>query len=488
MPPRPCRRTKEGPRVPRSYCPGHHNTFILSGLTGFESRRYSRAVGQTGVTLTTQQVLLVTLIVRIAVVSLLAVMVVRYHRFRDLLIHERRGWPMKFFFALSLGLPLTAGVVARLLLRYNGLDITLEGAFLAGLVTGPWGGALVGAMLGTPALVAKEWAALPFAIGCGFAAGGIREACPKEAIWRFSPFVLADLPRYVWRALRRFEIDWQLILLAAPMALQLLQQVIHHRWPTRIFAISGPSTVLTATVFLGTIFCIAVPIKIWNDARIEHRVREQEKLLMRARIDALTNQINPHFLFNTLASISSLVRTKPEAARMLILKLSNMLRRRLRHDEPFVTLREELESVDEYLDIEVVRFGPQLQIEKDLDDATLDGVVPSMVLQPIVENSIKHGIALKVGGGRIMLRSRRENGRTVIEVEDNGLGMTGERLEQVFSGTDPRGSGIGLRNVSERLRVIYGDAAGLELTSEPGRGTVARIEIPDAPAVGGPRP
>ena len=484
MPPRRQRRTGEGPHQPRCHRPGHHNTFIYSGLTGFETGRYSRAVGQSGATLNAQQLLLVTLIVRIAVVSLLAVMVVRYHRFRDLLIHERRGWPMKVFFAFTFGLLLTAGVTARLLLRYHGLDITLEGAFLAGLVTGPWGGALVGAMLGTPALIAREWAALPFAIGCGFAAGGIREACPKEAIWRFSPFVLGDLHRYVWRFVRRFEVDWQVVLLAAPVALQLLQQVIANRWPKRLYALTPDNTFETVMVYLGTILCITTPIKIWNDARIEHRVREQEKLLMKARIDALTNQINPHFLFNTLASISSLVRTKPEAARTLILKLSSMLRRRLRHDEPFVSLRDELDSVDEYLDIETVRFGPQLRIEKAISPDTLDGAVPSMILQPLVENSIKHGLAPKVGGGRIILRSRREDGRTIIEVEDNGLGMSGERLDQVFNGVDDGGSGIGLRNVSERLRVIYGDHAGLELTSEPGRGTVARIEIPDLAAGG----
>jgi two-component system LytT family sensor kinase len=451
-------------------------------LTGFETGRYSRAVGESGAILTPQQSLFVTLIVRIAAVSLLAIMVVRYHRFRDLLIHERRGWPMKFFFAFTFGLVLTAGVAARLLLGYKGLDITLEGAFLAGLVTGPWGGALVGAMLGTPALIARQWAALPFAIGCGFAAGGIREACPKEAIWRFSPFALGEVPRYVWRIFRRFEIDWQVVLLAAPLALQLLLQIIHRRWPARIWALDAEGSFQTAMVYLGTVLCISVPIKIWNDARIEHRVREQEKLLMRARIDALTNQINPHFLFNTLASISSLVRTKPEAARTLILKLSSMMRRRLRHDEPFVSLREELASVDEYLDIEAVRFGAQLRIEKALSPDTLDGLVPSLILQPLVENSIKHGIAPKVGGGRITLRSRREHGRTIIEVEDNGLGMTDERLDQVFHGAD--GSGIGLRNVGERLRVIYGDLAGLRLTSEPGRGTVARLELPDLGASG----
>jgi two-component system LytT family sensor kinase len=465
----------------------HHNTFIFSSLTGLKSGRYSQAVGQEGGHLSGQQLLFVTLIVRIAVVSVLATMLVRYHRFRDLLIDERRGWPMKLFFAFGLGLPLTAGVVARLLLRYNGLDLTLEGAFLAGLVTGPWAGALVGAMIGTPALIAGEWAALPFAIGCGFAAGGIREACPKEAIWKFSPFVFGDVHRFVWRIFRRFDVDWQVVLLAAPMGLELLKQVLGHRWPTRLYFLDPISPLQTVMVFLGTILCIAAPIKIWNSARIEHRLHEQEKLLMKARIDALANQINPHFLFNTLASISSLVRTKPETARMLILKLSNMLRRRLRTQDHFVSLREEIASVDEYLDIEAVRFGRQLQIEKQFSPDTLDALVPSMILQPLVENSIKHGIAPKVGGGRIVLRSVREDGRTVIEVDDNGLGMSEERLQEALrSFTDP-GSGIGLSNVDERLRVIYGAQCSVRLTSVPGRGTVARLEIPDVSHGGGTR-
>ena len=132
-----------------------------------------------------------------------------------------------------------------------------------------------------------------------------------------------------------------------------------------------------------------------------------------------------------------------------------------------------------------MRFGPQLRIEKAFSPDTLDAVVPSMILQPLVENSIKHGIAPKVGGGRIILRSLHEQGRTIIEVEDNGLGMTGERLDQIFGGTDGNGSGIGLRNVGERLRVIYGELAVLHLTSEPGRGTVARIEIPDLASADG---
>ena len=119
-------------------------------------------------------------------------------------------------------------------------------------------------------------------------------------------------------------------------------------------------------VLLATVLGVATPIKIWNNARIEHRLQEQEKLLLAAKIEALANQINPHFLFNTLASISSLIRTQPETARMLITKLSGLLRRLMRSTDHFVTLREELESIDEYLDIEVVRFGPQLKVDKQI--------------------------------------------------------------------------------------------------------------------------
>ncbi len=436
-------------------------------------------MGQGGATLTGEQVLFVTLVLRIALMSLLAVMLVRYHRFRDLLIHEHRGWPMRTFFAVGLGLPLAAGVGARLLLGYNGLDVTLEGAYLAGLVTGPWGGALVGAMLGLPAFVAAEWAALPFAIACGFAGGGIRAACPTEAIWRFSPFVLRSVHRYVWRIFRNFSLDWQFVLLAAPVCLALLQLAIVHRWPTRLYGLDPQTPLQYVMVCLGTVLCIAAPIKTWNDARNEHRVQEQERLLMKARIAALSQQINPHFLFNTLASISSLVRTNPETARTLILKLSNMLRRRLRQDEDVIPLREELTSVDEYLDIEAVRFGSKLEVVKDVAPDTLDRPVPSMILQPIVENSIKHGLAPKVGGGRVVVRSHRQDGRIVIEVEDNGLGMSDDRLEQAAAGAGGPGGGIGLRNVAERLRVMYGDRSGLRLTRTPGGGTTVRVEIPD---------
>ena len=168
-----------------------------------------------------------------------------------------------------------------------------------------------------------------------------------------------------------------------------------------------------------------------------------------------------------------LIRTQPETARMLITKLSGLLRRLMRSTDHFVTLREELESIDEYLDIEVVRFGPQLKVDKQIAPKTLDVIVPSMLLQPLVENSIKHGLARKVGGGLITIRTQVGEGHTLIEVVDDGLGMSEERLGLAL------GEGIGLSNVNERLRTIYGANYHLRLQSVPGQGTCASIEIPD---------
>jgi two-component system LytT family sensor kinase len=426
-----------------------------------------------------EQFLLVTLMVKIALVAVVSTMLVRFPWFRRILLTEKRGWSERLVFAASLGLPLTTGVVARLLLNYEAADLTLSGSFLAGLLAGPYAGAIVGTMTGVPAVVAGEWIALPFAVGCGFAGGGLREICPKEAIWHFSPLFFTDLHRYVWRLVRRMQIDWVVLMLAAPISLELLRHEIGRRWGHIFYhAPPPPATWLLGLVVFATVLCVAIPIKIWNSARIEHRLQEQEKLLMAARVQALASQINPHFLFNTLTSISSLIRSQPETARTLIVKLSGLLRRLLRSQEHFVTLREELEAIDEYLDIEAVRFGPKLRIEKSIDPASLDVVVPSMLLQPLVENSIKHGLAPKIGEGRVLIRSTRQNGHTIIDVIDNGVGVggTSEHAEhQNFT----KGSGIGLQNVNERLRVIYGNNYQLQLDSVPGEGTCARIVIPE---------
>jgi two-component system LytT family sensor kinase len=427
--------------------------------------------------LSAEQFLLTTLIVKLAVVAVMATMLARYHRFRHILIFERRAWLDRLVFTLSIGLPLMAGVTARILLNYNAADLTLEGAFLAGLLAGPYTGALVGLLVAAPAVMAGELIALPFAVGCGFAGGGLREACPKEAIWQFTPFVFVDLRKHVWRMVRRLETNWQLMLLMAIVALELVRQALGVQFGAdRIFYFEAASPWMIALVVLATVLAVATPVKIWNSARIEHRLQEQGQLLLAAKIEALKSQINPHFLFNTLTSISSLIRSQPDTARTLIIKLAAMLRRLLHSHQQFVTLSDELASIDEYLDIEIIRFGPKLQVRREIAPDTREVIVPSMILQPLVENSIKHGFARKVGPGVITIRSRRENGRAVIEVEDDGMGFVLARLDE------PMASGIGLANVRERLAVIYGDQQRFSLTSEPGRGTTARIEVPELAA------
>jgi two-component system LytT family sensor kinase len=424
--------------------------------------------------LSAEYLLLTTLVVQVAVAAVLSTMLVRFPWFRRILLTERRDWPERLVFAFSIGIPLAAGVGVRLLLKFHPSDLTLPGSFLAGLIAGPYAGALVGSMVGLTALAGGEWIALPFAIGCGFAGGGLREICPKEAIWHFSPLFFTDLHRYVWRLVRRFEIDWIVILLAAPIGLEIILQALGHRFGSgRIFYHEPPVTWMWLLVVVATVMCVAVPIKIWNSARIEHRLQEQEKLLMAARVEALASQINPHFLFNTLASIQSLIRSQPDTARVLIVKLSGLLRRLINSQEHFVTLREELDAIDEYLDIEKMRFGSKLVIEKQIDPASLDVMVPSMLLQPIVENSIKHGLEPKVGQGRIVIKSVRHEGQAIIDVIDDGVGVVARDAAQV------KGNGIGLRNVNERLRVIYGANYQLQLDSVPGEGTCARVIIPE---------
>ena len=149
-------------------------------------------------------------------------------------------------------------------------------------------------------------------------------------------------------------------------------------------------------IYATSVMVIGTELKIWNSVRIQIKLEEQERLLLHARMEALQNQINPHFLFNTLNSVSSLVRFDPDTAREMIIKLANILRRLLNSSDAFVPLREEVEFIDNYLDIEVVRFGrDKLRVVKELETSSLDAMVPSMLLQPLVENSIKHGLVVE---------------------------------------------------------------------------------------------
>jgi two-component system LytT family sensor kinase len=173
------------------------------------------------------------------------------------------------------------------------------------------------------------------------------------------------------------------------------------------------------------------------------------------------------------------VRSKPELAREMIVKLANILRVLLKDREAFVPFSEELAFTDDYLDIEVVRFGEKLRVVKEIAEETLAVVVPSMLLQPLIENSIKHGLEPRISGGTVTLRSRiLGDGRLMLEVEDDGVGMDAEGDAGLRMGVANGIGGIGMRNVRERMEVLYGSSAEVEMTSRPGRGTKVTLVMP----------
>ncbi len=309
----------------------------------------------------------------------------------------------------------------------------------------------------------------------GLLAGVLRHLGPdREAIWSFSP--LFDLSIYHWirRSIRKSFIDWQTSFFFLILGLEFIRIQLHRAFPRRIFALDGNNWLINLAIYAGTVMAVAIALKVLNNVRIEMKLEQQERLLLQARMEALQSQINPHFLFNTLNSVASLVRRDPDSAREMIVKLGNILRRLLRKGDSFVPLREELEFLDDYLDIEVARFGrDKLKVVKELEPASLDHLVPSMILQPLVENAVKHGFASKVDGGSIYIRSRCAEQRVVIEVEDDGVGMS------VSGASTSSGTGIGMVNVTERLQVVYGDAA--EIT----RGEPARPRDPGADGASG---
>jgi two-component system, LytTR family, sensor kinase len=306
-------------------------------------------------------------------------------------------------------------------------------------------------------------------------AGTARWICPdKEAIWKFSPFVDLSLYRSIRQRFRAPVLDWQVLFALICVILEISRMIVSSLGPHVLFGINSPHLLGRALIVLATVVGVAIPVRIWNNTRIERKLEEQDRMLMQARVDALISQINPHFLFNTLNTVSSLIRFDPETARTVVLKLSNILRRRLRSQAHFLSLRQELDFIDDYLSIEVVRFGSdKLRVRKEIDPETLESVIPSMILQPMVENAIRHGIGPKVEGGTITLRTSHPNGRLVVEISDDGVGISPERQREGFE------SGIGIRNVRERLQVLYGDDFKLRVDSQPGQGTSIRIELPE---------
>jgi two-component system LytT family sensor kinase len=443
-----------------------------------------------GVTPVSNSLILITLLVELGVAAAVSSSLARSTSFKNLLLKPQRTRRETLKLLAWICVPLTLGVYFRVRVpNFLAADLSFEATILMGLLLGPTEAMLGGAVLALPAVWHGEYWTLAVNLAVGAIAGAYGRFTEREDVWSFSPMIDLSLYRWVTRNLRHPRLDRQILLLVLITAMQFATSMLSLWYPARFFELHSRDWLVELAICACAPVVVGIPLKIWNAIRIERKLEEQGRLLMEARLDALQRQINPHFLFNTLNSITSLVRSKPELAREMIVKLANILRVLLKDREAFVPFSEELAFTDDYLDIEVVRFGEKLRVVKEIADETLAVVVPSMLLQPLIENSIKHGLEPRIGGGTVTLRSRiLADGRLMLEVEDDGVGMEPERdsgasgVVRLVGGTGGNGAGngtgIGMRNVRERMEVLYGSAAEVEIASRPGRGTKVTLVMP----------
>jgi two-component system LytT family sensor kinase len=432
---------------------------------------------------------LAALLIKVAVSASIASILMRFTRIQRILLRDDRTVndrvQLAFIFSVLFG---ASAAVRSLTTQYAAIDLALEGAMIAGLLGGYVSGLITGLCVSVPDMVGGKYMSMPLFAAAGLIGGLMHDLAPeREDIWSFSGFIDLNLYRFLRQLplLRRHTIDVRLVRLAAfnvicnllVITTDLLRWGIHIEFKKHntflLFDGTTPTLALVAASAVTTLFAVSLPIRVWGSFRAERQLELQHARLTEARLTALTNQINPHFLFNTLNSVSTLIRIDPDRARSMVYRLSKIMRRLLRATEAFAPLRDEISFIDDYLGIETVRFGDKLRFIKEVESATLDRVVPTMILQPIVENSIKHGLASKVDGGTIRLKTWLDGNHLRIQIQDDGVGIPEGKLQRILE------SGIGVSNVNERLRVLFGPQYTLEVSSRVGEGTTTSIAIPD---------
>jgi two-component system, LytTR family, sensor kinase len=216
----------------------------------------------------------------------------------------------------------------------------------------------------------------------------------------------------------------------------------------------------------------------WVSGQVELASADAQRTrLMEAELRALRAQISPHFIYNSLTAVASFTRSDPERARELLLEFAELTRYSLRKHGEFSTLAEELRSVDRYLRLERARFGARLRVDLLIAPEVLPVAVPFLCLQPIVENAVRHGLGPKATPGLITIRAEDAGAECRISVEDDGVGMDPEEVRLQLAG-EAEGDSLGLGNVDERLRAVFGDEYGLVVETAPGAGTKISVRVP----------
>ena len=312
---------------------------------------------------------------------------------------------------------------------------------------------------------------------------------PRWLTWvPLTPIVFYAAERFPFQRDRLARSAWTHLGIALLIAL-----VIEVLWLQISFVIQGylePAALARMQSNRAEVYSVAVLSRLLGDAFIyaavlgvattlgyHRRLRERElraaqleAQLALAQVQALKMQVHPHFLFNTLHAVTVLIREDPAAATRVVTRLGDLLRLTLsRATTAQVSFRRELEILTLYLEIERTRFHDRLEITYDVQPATLGALVPDLILQPLVENAIRHGVSPNAGTGRLEVRSRHDGDWLCVEIRDNGAGLAGEHV---------RPDGIGLTTTRARLERLYGDRQELTLANLPEGGCVARIRIP----------
>jgi len=288
-------------------------------------------------------------------------------------------------------------------------------------------------------------------------------------------------PAIGWLA-RRFAIErrsWLrslLMHLPASLFISILKIMIESRllqWfdptPAQLYSLQFPSTLFTYYAILGAIYAFDYYGKYRAH---ELKASQLQAQLAQAQLQALKMQLHPHFLFNTLHAISSLMRRDVEAAERMITRLSDLLRLTLENvGAQETSLRQELEFLERYLEIEQTRFRDRLQVKMDIEPETLDARVPYLILQPLVENAVRHGIAPHAAPGLIEISARLKENKLQLQVSDNGAGLPDARRAQIKEG-------VGLANTRARLEHLYGADYLFDLGNRDRGGLVVSLTIP----------
>jgi two-component system LytT family sensor kinase len=426
----------------------------------------------------TEERFLLDLLLRLAFMAGYASLLLGFRPMQRVLFSRERGIEDRVRLAFLFGLVFAVGGVLRVYLRQEGADLTLEGALLAGIVGGTRVGFGAGVLAGLAPLVGGEYLTTSYLAFAGILGGlSVRVLGAGEEFWHFTLNPVTNVGVLFGTLSRERRLDGRAaafflcILLAGGRAF--LEPILG---PARFHGFHFESGVLLLLDLAVSVSSLGIAVKILSDARSATFRQQEESELMRARLSTLRSQVNPHFLFNTLNSISSLIRIDPEKAREMVRRLSEVFRKSLDLERDYVSVAEELEFIDNYLGIETVRFGEdRLRVEKRIEKETLNDLVPALILQPLLENAIKHGASKGSGPTAVRIEAKRVRNRLHLEVEDSGPGLEDGSEEEVFR------NGVGLRNVRDRIRTAYGEEARFALERGGSGGLRVVLEFPAAP-------